>query len=414
MNRARSSILYLVLALGAVPAGAQSILEAVKTGTPDQVRALAAKDPAIVNVKDSAGRSPLHHAAIVGSVPMIECLLSLGAAIDAQTPEDLTPLLEAVRSGKDAAANALIDTGARIDGVLHSAASFNRPAVMDRLLAKGAAIEARDAWGYTPLTFATRAGMGGPFEAIDLVVRKGADFNLPDSEGNTPLDNAILYGRSDSRTIDLLLARSAAVNARPSELAYTLPAVARRGQVRLFDYYMAKGGEALLAAESSRLDIMRSAMIGGSIEMVKALQARGIPLDLTADRNGETPLHGLASNPQGLGMIGFLVGNGANVNARTNDGRSPCNVAEAAGNRGAAALLLKLGASPDPQQFPRLSGPYLGQTPPGDGLSPFAPGIVYPEHGTVSASPDGRERRTSGSSSGRRPAGRTRGPSGRP
>ena len=56
-----------------------------------------------------------------------------------------------------------------------------------------------------------------------------------------------------------------------------------------------------------------------------------------------------------------------------------------------AALLLKLGASPAPQQFPRLTGPYLGKAPPGDELTPFAPGIVYLDHGTVSVSPDGQE-----------------------
>jgi hypothetical protein len=131
--------------------------------------------------------------------------------------------------------------------------------------------------------------------------------------------------------------------------------------------------------------------MGGALEMVKALQARGIPLDLTPNRNGATPVHSIASNPQALDMIEFLVRNGADVNARTNDGRSAYNIAEASGNKDALPLLLKLRASPDPQQFPRLTGPYLGQAPPGDELRPFAPGIVYLDHGTVSVSPDGQE-----------------------
>jgi hypothetical protein len=57
----------------------------------------------------------------------------------------------------------------------------------------------------------------------------------------------------------------------------------------------------------------------------------------------------------------------------------------------AVVALLKLGASPEPQQFPRLTGPYLGQAPPGDELAVFAPGIVYADHGTISVSPDGQE-----------------------
>jgi hypothetical protein len=86
MRRAGASILGLVLALGAVPTGAQSIFDVVKTGTPDQVRALAATDAAIVNVKDAAGKTPLHHAAIGGSVPMIECLLSMGRPSTPRAP----------------------------------------------------------------------------------------------------------------------------------------------------------------------------------------------------------------------------------------------------------------------------------------------------------------------------------------
>jgi ankyrin repeat protein len=383
-------MLGLVLLLGTAPPLAQGIFDAVKSGTPDQVRTLLAKDASLVNAKDSAGKTPLHHAAIVGSVPMIECLLSLGAAIDASSVEKLTPLLEAVWNRQDAAANALIEKGAKIDGVLHWAARRNRTVVIETLIAKGADTEARDPQGFTPLTSAARMG-GGQFEAIELLVRKGANFNLPDSLGNTPLDNAIIYGGADSRTIDLLLARSAAVNTEPAALASTLSAAARRGHVRLFDYYLARGGETVLATEASRRAVMRSATIGGALEMVKALQARGIPLDLTPNRNGATPLHSIASNPQALGMIEFLVRNGADVNTRTNDGRSAYNIADASGNKDALPLLLKLGASPDPQQFPRLTGPYLGQTPPADDLRPFAPGIVYLDHGTVSVSPDGQE-----------------------
>ncbi len=390
MRRAGSITLGLVLLLGATSAKAQSIFDAAKTGTPGQVQAMAAKDAALVNTKDASGKTPLHHAAIVGSVPMIECLLSLGAAIDAATTENMTPLLEAIRSGKDAAANALIEKGAKIDGVLHWAARLNRAAVIETLLAKGADIDARDPQGYTPLTSAARMG-GGSFEAIGLLVRKGANFNLPDSLGNTPLDNAIIYGSGDNRTIDLLLTRSAAVNTEPAAMASTLSGAARRGHVRLFEYYLARGGEALLATESTRRSVMRGATMGGSLEMVKALQARGIPLDLTPNRNGATPVHSLASDPKALDMIEFLARNGADVNVRTNDGRSAYNIADAAGNREAASLLLKLGASAEPQQFPRLSGPYLGQTPPADGLRPFAPGIVYLDHGTVSVSPDGQE-----------------------
>ena len=63
MRRIGSITLGLVLLLGTAPALAQSIFDAVKTGTPGQVQALAAKDASLVNAKDAAGKTPLHHAA---------------------------------------------------------------------------------------------------------------------------------------------------------------------------------------------------------------------------------------------------------------------------------------------------------------------------------------------------------------
>jgi len=41
----------------------------------------------------------------------------------------------------------------------------------------------------------------GPFEALALLVQKGANFSLRDSLGNTALDNAVLYAGEDNRTI---------------------------------------------------------------------------------------------------------------------------------------------------------------------------------------------------------------------
>ena len=62
---------------------------------------------------------------------------------------------------------------------------------------------------------------------------------------------------------------------------------------------------------------------------------------------GLTLLHTLAGNPKALDMIEFLARNGADLNARTNDGRSAYNIADAPGNKGACSLLVKLGAGPE-------------------------------------------------------------------
>jgi len=88
----------LLLALTAWVAAPQAaaprtIFDLVKSGTPEQVRAMVAKDAALVNTKDAAGNTPLHHAAINGSVPMAETLLSHGAPIDAVSSQASADIL---------------------------------------------------------------------------------------------------------------------------------------------------------------------------------------------------------------------------------------------------------------------------------------------------------------------------------
>ncbi len=52
---------------------------------------------------------------------------------------------------------------------------------------------------------------------------------------------------------------------------------------------------------------------------------------------------------------------------------------------------LTLGTGCKPQAFPELSGPYLGQEPPGSTPMPFAPDVVEELHSVTVFSPDGTE-----------------------
>ena len=381
----------LSLLLSAGPAGAQEIFDAVKAGDLAKTKAIVEKDGSLVRARDVSGNTPLHAAAIAGSVPLAEWLLANGAEIDAENPAKLTPLTAAISSQRDDVALLLIDRGADIaknGGALAVAAVRNRLAVAERLIARGADLEQKTR-EYTPLGSIVRGGLRS-FEVFELLLRKGAAFNQRDSLGNTPLDNAAIYGE-DSRMIDLLLDRAAEVNTDPATLRMTMCAAAQKGHRRLFEYYRAHGGDALFANEPDRLSFMRNAIQGGSVELVTALRTQGLPLVLGADGRGWTPLHALASRPGTLPMIEFLARNGADLDTRTKDGRSAYNIAVESGNKEAAALLGKLGANTGPQEFPVLAGPYLGQAPPGDDPQRFAPGIIEPDHGTVSFSPDGRE-----------------------
>lgn len=85
----------------------------------DLARKLLSSDmkpkPASVRVKDKRGQYPLHRAAAIGSVPMINLLLEHKSPINASDNAGYTPLHHAVAEGHGDAAVALLKAGAETD-----------------------------------------------------------------------------------------------------------------------------------------------------------------------------------------------------------------------------------------------------------------------------------------------------------
>ena len=79
---------------------------------------------------------------------------------------------------------------------------------MAALLAKGAEVNARNAYGWTPLHV---AAAGGDPAVIALLLQHGADVHSQSHIGTTPLDNATTRGGRKA-VIDLLLAHGARRN----------------------------------------------------------------------------------------------------------------------------------------------------------------------------------------------------------
>jgi hypothetical protein len=73
------------------------------------------------------------------------------------------------------------------DTALHVAAIFNQPSVIERLLAAGAEVNARNATGFTPLMYASHFHQ---LDCVRLLVRAGADRRLKNDAGLTPVQLA--------------------------------------------------------------------------------------------------------------------------------------------------------------------------------------------------------------------------------
>jgi len=71
--------------------------------------------PASARVKDKRGQYPIHRAAAVGSVPMVELLLKNKSPLDATDAAGQTPLHHAIAEGHGDTAVALLKAGAATD-----------------------------------------------------------------------------------------------------------------------------------------------------------------------------------------------------------------------------------------------------------------------------------------------------------
>lgn len=224
---------------------------------------------------DAAGETPLMLAARSGSPAIVAAILAREVAVDVLEPRyHQTALMIGVRSGSAEVVDLLLAAGAAVDAqtLTGETPAFRLPSQVSA--SKGVGVN----WGgypphgarnpipgaKTPLLYATRQG---DLATTRLLVEAGADLELADANGVTPLLNAILNG---------------AVAARPDrstqhlEVAHYL--IEQGAEINVSDWY---GQTPLFAAIDLRnIDVPVPTRDNGIdrpavLELIKVLLARG-------------------------------------------------------------------------------------------------------------------------------------------
>jgi len=173
-----------------------------------------------INAQDGDGRTVLNYASARGHLDVVTALVAHGADPNVRDKRAYTALSHAVEAKYDDVADVLLDRpgldpncrGLNARPVLVAYAWRNDKRRVEKLLARGANVNAPDADGDTPLH---GAAQGGDVEIVRMLLDKGANVNAKNKVGGTPLMWAAVYGNHDAA--QLLLNRGADASAKDAE-----------------------------------------------------------------------------------------------------------------------------------------------------------------------------------------------------
>jgi ankyrin repeat protein len=373
-----------------------------------------------VNAATDLGVTPLSLACTNGSVAMIERLLKAGANPNASRSTGETPLMTCARAGTVPGVRALLTRGANLDATqargqtaLMWAITERHADVIRALIEAGADVHARSANGFTAILF---AGQQGSLEAGQLLVAaganvndkapdgstplllavsgthpvgdanvslvrrdelplfllsRGADPNLADADGYTPLHWAAQNGKAE--LVKALLKAGARPNVRVSKdppppsgsFTYTTKGLAgatpfwlatRAGHLEVMRALGAAGADASLGTTEGSTPLALVMPSGGgrggrggrgmgsaaaiNLEAVRAV-IDAYPDVNAVNANGQTALHA-AVNAGANDVVEMLMKKGARIDVKDMKGDTPMAIAERRPDKSTAELLLEL------------------------------------------------------------------------
>jgi len=322
-----------VLIAGGKKEDEELLLEMAASGEPEEISKLLKIDMNL-DATDDSGRTALHIAVERGALDIIPLLTAQGAGVNVRDNQGRTPLLIAVYNDNLEAIQLLSDAGADFsiadeEGNSPASISFFKPTNLLRYLineenVNNPAIEGR------PLLH-TSAGLG-LYDYLGVLLDRGADTTLRDDRGFSALDSALIPKVSYKQ----ILCAAAIIKAgspppKDEDWAYIFDTIST-GNLNIRSEY---GATAMHhAAEHNHIG-----MIQYLIENGAEVEARNLP--------GDTPLHVAVRGGYGT-IANLLIDAGVDVDERNYSGNAPMH--DALSTQDGLALsyiLLNAGANPD-------------------------------------------------------------------
>ena len=321
------------------------------------------------------GQSPLHLACYRHNNKTAECLIELGAEVNVTDVDGNTPLLSVIRSMEDEGLDEecttliqkMLEKGADVNSrdkrgrtALHLACYKDDYKMAEYLIEIGADVNVTDVGGDTPLltVLQSRPGRGLDEEYTTLIqkmLEKGADVNSRYKHGRTALHLACY--NNDYKTADCLIELGADVNVidvdGDTPLLTVLQSRPGRGLdeecTTLIQKMLEKGADVNSRHKRGRT-ALHLACYNNDYKTADCLIELGADVNVI-DVDGNTPLLSVLRRRQRSGLdeecttlIQKMLEKGANVNSRDKRGRTPLHLACYNNDYKMAEYLIEIGA----------------------------------------------------------------------
>lgn len=327
---------------------------AVLKGAPLEAVAYIASICMDIDARNADGNTALYLAIEKRRRDIGELLIGMNADIFASNTKNYSPLRLAFTEGKDSADWIITSkTITAVDGskntALHYAAEWGLEDSISTLIEKGADVNVKNANGETPLINAVKTDNTA---AIDLLLAYGSFLNTRDNSGSTALHTAVRWNAFNSADdlikrgimIDsqnmqgttplaeaalsgkkdmalLLLDRGADPNATDAAGRSILINAVRGQNIELIDMMLSAGANPGIQDMDGR-NASHEAVLTGNVEIITKIRNSGGSA-LTRDKNGETPFSlALSKNENVIRAVA-----GSNKNLADSDGNTLMHIA---------------------------------------------------------------------------------------
>lgn len=158
-------------------------------------------------------------------------------------------------------------------------------------------------------------------EMMEVLIRCGAEVNIPNGEKATPLHYAVEYGNLEAAS--LLIEKGAKVNARTSHMSFTpLHIAARDGKIEMIQLLLSEGADQMIRDSNQQCPI-KLAVLSEQIEalqiLIRSYEGTLGPYSIQAPEEETQPDQSDEDDCSTAGLIAMPSAAAATINQREDD-----------------------------------------------------------------------------------------------